>query len=373
MKVLIATDSFKDALPAKEVGMAIASGLQAGDPLIEPIVFPLADGGEGTIDVLRAHLGGHMVQVAAHDPLMRPMNASYCLIPEKKIALIEMAAASGIELLKESERHAGLTSTYGTGELILDACKKGVKSIYLGIGSSATNDAGIGMAAALGYRFLDKKGAELMPVGKNLQSIEQIDDKDCLLAPKALEVKVFCDVNNPLYGPAGAAFVYGPQKGGSKEDIQKLDASLQHFARFLEPGQAEVPGAGAAGGMGAGLLKFLDAELRSGIDLVLEITRFQEQLSGVDLILTGEGKIDNQSLEGKLISGVCRYAQAARIPVIAFCGTLAADPEAIRNLGLQAAFSIMRAPMSLEDALAQTQNGLHSLAFQLARTIRAFR
>jgi glycerate kinase len=374
MKILIAADSFKDALTARDVCKAIAYGLVQALPLSEVDPFPLADGGEGTVDILQQHLQAEEIQLEVKDPLGRPVQASYLLSADKKTAYIEMAQASGLPLLKDEERNPLYTSTFGTGQLIRHAViQQGARHILLGIGGSATNDMGIGLAAALGYRFLDGDGQRLEPLGKNLWAIQKVDRESFVLDLKQVKCTVLCDVDNPLYGPKGAAHIYGPQKGASPEDIALLDLGLKHLAQLLEQDRgielAETPGAGAAGGLGAGAMAFLGAKLQPGIETILQITGFEERVKQCDYIITGEGKIDEQSLHGKLIRGITRLAQRHQKPVIALCGKLDLAPAGIRELGLQAAFSICDGPMKLSEALGRTDELLERTAFGVGRLL----
>lgn len=373
MNILIACDSFKDALPALEVCRAIARGLQQGWPDARLTPFPLADGGEGTAQILTYHSGGQMVTKTVQGPLFKPVEAAYGLAGDGKTAFMEMAAAAGLQLLRQEERNPLKTTTYGLGELILDALSRGAARILLGIGGSATNDAGLGMATALGYRFLDEQGDGLLPIGGNLSKIRHIDCSQARFRPGEIAVEVLCDVRNPLYGSQGAAQVYAPQKGADEESVRQLDAGLQHFAGLLEEafGQdfAQQPGAGAAGGLGAGAMAFLGAALKPGIETVMAATRFEEQLRQAQLVITGEGKLDAQTLQGKLIQGIARQAGALGVPVIALCGALLASPAEITALGLQAAFSIQTRPASLSEALAATAENLEQAAFNLARVL----
>ena len=370
-RILIAPDSFKDALPAVEVSQAIARGWQMARPADELVVLPLADGGEGTLEVLTLQSDGHFEKVEVNDPLFRPVEGRLGLSGDGHTAFVEMAQAAGIQLLARAERNCLYTTTFGVGELILGALERGARRILLGIGSSATNDAGIGMASALGYRFLDERDEELRPVGENLGRIRQIDGSQLRFDPAELEVTVLCDVDNPLFGPRGAAHTYARQKGATEEGVLLLDAGLESFSTVLKGhfGRdfSQVPGAGAAGGMGAGALAFLGAMLRPGIQTVMELTGFDARLEQADLVITGEGKVDEQTLYGKLILGITRKAAARQIPVLAFCGTLEATPTQIQAIGLQTAFSLLTRPCTLEEAIAATADQLEQLAFNVAR------
>lgn len=364
--ILIACDSFKDALGAVEVCQAIAQGIQQMCSDWHCTRLPLADGGEGTADILTHLAHGQSIEVESVDPLFRPMSARYGLSHDGATAFIDMATCSGLQLLSMEERNPLLTSTYGTGLLIRDAIHRGVRSIVLGIGGSATNDAGIGMAIALGYQLLDHQGKPLRGTGAELQEISTILPPDVQFPA----IQVLCDVNNPLYGPEGAAYVYGPQKGAGPEEVQQLDHGLQHLAQLIATttGQdwSHIPGAGAAGGMGFAACAFLQADLVSGIDTVLSFAEFERHLATADLVITGEGKIDHQTKHGKLIAGVCQKASNRNIPVIAFCGSLLAEPEDIKEIGLTAAYSILNRPLSLLEALMDTQNLLSHSAANLA-------
>jgi len=370
MKILIATDAFKDALSAIEVSQAIAKGIHAAQTGAMVMQFPLADGGEGTADILTHHSKGCKLQVEVSDPLFRSVKATYGISGDGLTAFIEMAQASGIQLLTQAERNPFYTTTYGTGQLIQHAINQGVKKILLGIGSSATNDCGMGMASALGYKFWDLQGQLLQGRGGELSAVAKID------APKqnpleGIEVTVICDVENPLYGARGAAHTYGRQKGADKAMIAELDIGLRHFAAILERtfgrNYAQLKGAGAAGGMGAGTMAFLEADLRRGIDMVMDFTGFERQLKQADFVITGEGCIDEQTLNGKLIKGITQRAKQYGIPVIGICGTLLASPEQVRQIGLKAAFSILQKPTTLEAALANTAERLETLTTNIVR------
>lgn len=373
MNILIACDSFKDAAPALRVCEAIGRGWREACPHSELRLFPLADGGEGMADAMAHHLGLAPRRAQVRDPLMRPVEAVYYLSPDGRLAFIEMAQAAGLERLSAQERNPLHTTTYGLGELIAHAISQGARQIVLGLGGSATNDAGMGMAAALGWQFEGPQGAPLPPQGSQLGQVRRI------IAPQpstlaGIGFEAMCDVANPLFGPQGAARVYGPQKGAGEAEVALLDAGLAHFAAVC--GQhptapdPHTPGAGAAGGLGFGALFFLGARLQRGIDLMLDRTHFDQHLQWAHLVITGEGRLDSQTAQGKLISGVAQRAARFRKPVVALCGALEADPAAIRQLGLQAAFSIAQKPCTLEEALRATEENLQKTAFQLARVWR---
>jgi len=324
--------------------------------------MPLSDGGEGVLEILRRTLGLKPVTVAVEDPLGRTITASYGISGDGQTALVEMATASGLELLAEGERDPLKTSTYGTGQLLADAAARGARRVLLAIGGSATNDAGVGAAAALGWQFLDAGGAPVKPVGGRLNRIVRI------LPPAKLpfaRVDVLCDVTNPLYGPKGASWTYGRQKGGDDHSLAVLDEALHHIADVMErqsgrQGLAETPGAGAAGGLGFGALAFLNAELRRGVDMVMELVGFDHAAANADLIITGEGRIDGQSAQGKLIFGVCRHA--GKVPVVALCGKLDATEADINAIGLKAVYVINDGNKPLKEMLAATAENLEKTA-----------
>lgn len=373
MKILIASDSFKDALPAPEVCQAIEKGIQNADEKVETILFPLADGGEGTAGILTWHSGGQLVQAGFSDPLMRKIEAQYGVSADGRTAFIEMAQTAGLQILGAQERNCMHTTTFGTGEMIRHAIENGAKKIILALGGSATNDAGMGMATALGCRFLDKNGGEIKPVGSNLSKVMRIEKTEVMAGLDNVEFQVLCDVDNPLFGENGAASIYAPQKGANPEEVKLLDEGLRHFASVLktefQADVADLKGAGAAGGMGAGAIAFLNAKLVRGIDFVLDATGFENVLKNADLVITGEGKLDRQSLDGKLVRGVAKLAKKHKIPVIAFCGKLEIEAEQINQLGLLAAFSISQKPSSLEEAIKNTAHDLESLAFNITRLL----
>lgn len=373
MKVLIASDAFKDALSAPEVCEAIARGLQAGNSEIQPLVFPLGDGGEGTSEVLTYHSGGQIIDLDVNDPLYRTVKAQYGLSGDQKTAYIEMAAASGLQLLKQEERDPLNTSTYGTGELIRHALEQGVERVVLCIGGSATNDAGMGMAAALGYRFLDESGELLHAKGEHLGAVAHIDKSQMAFDLDAVEFITLCDVDNPLYGTNGAARVFAPQKGADEEAVEKLDAGLRQFGDKLEDlcgnAVAKVAGAGAAGGLGAGSMAFLGAHLQSGITTVMELSGFTDALASADFVVSGEGQLDAQTIGGKLVKGVAWAARGKGIPVIALCGSLVAGVEELDAIGLDAAFSIQNRPVTLYEALAETAERLEATAAMVGRML----
>ena len=377
MNVLIAMDSFKEALDATSACEAVARGILRAMPGAACRTLPLADGGEGTSAILADKLQAEKVTLTVRDPLLRPLEAAYFYAPAQRTAIVEMAAASGLQLLRPEERNPLKTSTFGTGELIADALQRGAGHILLGIGGSATNDGGMGMAAALGWQFLDAGGQVLPPTGQSLRQIAEIraaaGPAGQLASGKSARFTLICDVSNPLNGPRGASRIFAPQKGATPAAVEELEAGLRHFAALLSAyfGKdfSQIPGAGAAGGMGAGAMAFLQASIRQGAEIVLEIMEFDQALARADLVVTGEGKLDAQTLDGKLIHGICRQAALARVPVIACCGTLELKPEQLDALGLRAAFSVLKKPQPLSEALNEAAHDLEELAFNVFRTI----
>lgn len=373
MEILIALDSFKDALNSTACCTASAFGFEKSSKKIQTRIFPISDGGEGFLEVMQYHTKGELVKCTVHDPLFRIMEAGYLLSTDKKTAYIEMAAASGLQLLKPAERNCLYTTSLGTGELIYDAASKGVNKIYLGIGGSATNDAGVGLASALGYRFLDKGGKAIHPVGGKLENIHKIDDQDLRLDPGQLDVEVLCDVENPLYGPEGAAFVYGIQKGATTADLDKLDKGLRHLSELIFKWNGQevhnLKGAGAAGGAGAGARVFLGAKIKNGISTILEMCRFDSYLEKCDIVITGEGKIDKQTIYNKAVKGISTRASSKGKFVIGLCGNYDVQPGLLDAIGLDSAFAITNGPSTLKESLANTEKGLWSISYRLGKLL----
>lgn len=373
MKIVIAPDKFKGSLSAMEVCYAIESGVKKFDPTIEVIKHPLADGGEGTLAILQNYFNLKTVSVAVKNPLFKDIIATYMV--STNTAFIEMANASGLQLIDEKERNCSKTTTFGTGQLILDAVKKGYKNIVLFIGGSATNDAGIGMATAIGYNFYNNKNESINPIGKELTNITRIDKHNLIFDVNTITFTVVCDVKNPLYGTNGAAHIYGPQKGASPSEIESLDLGLKNFDRqiskFLNKEVATIPGAGAAGGLGAGAVAFLNAKMQSGIDFVMEQTGFDGVLSsGIDLIITGEGSVDKQTIEGKVIKGISERANQINIPFSIIAGVIKDKELILENLKPKSIHSIMELGVEVEDAIQNAAAHLNKIAFQLITEIK---
>jgi glycerate kinase len=352
MKIIIAPDKFKGSLTSFEVCHAIKDGIKQADQKAEIFLFPMADGGDGFAEVMKYYLQTDTIDCTTVDPLGRSISASYQWNPKAKVAIIEMAVASGLVLLKQEERNPLKTSTYGTGLLIKDAIDKGAKKIILGLGGSATNDAGTGILSALGFRFKNANDKLLEACGENLLQIKKIIPPSFV---PDIKFEIACDVQNVLYGPQGAAYVYGPQKGADANAVELLDEGLKHFAGILkkQTGEdvADLPGTGAAGGIAAGLMNFFDVALKKGIHLIIEASGIKNKIAQAGLLITGEGKIDQQTLEGKVVSELSLLAYQHKIPAAAFCGILEADNSVIKQLGLQFIQSLTSPSVSKEEAM----------------------
>lgn len=371
MNVLIAPDKFRGSLDADAVCKAIEKGVRMAVPSAIITKTPLADGGEGTALILTKSANGRLVDTEVSDPLGRTITARYGLSEDGSTAFIEMSAASGLNLLSKEEQNPLKTSTFGTGQLIAHALASGAKKIILGIGGSATTDAGVGMAAALGYRFLDKEGNELEPTGSGLQKIARIEDGAVNPLISEAEFIVACDVTNPLFGKNGAAHVYGPQKGADEEMVELLDQGLRSFSQIASAhfvsDLAETPGSGAAGGIGAGAVWFLRATLHEGVRIVMDQLGLQEKIRRADLVITGEGKADEQTLAGKVVKGLAGYCQEAGVPLALLCGTLLIRPEEAEEAGIAYATSVLNRPMDLQTAQDEAFERVAESAFYLAR------
>ena len=374
MKIVIASDSFKGSLSSIEVAESVEKGILDVLPSCNVVKVAVADGGEGTKEALCQTLGGKTVEIPVEDPIGRTINASYVILEDGITAVLEMSSASGLTLLTPSERNPMRTSTYGTGQLIADALGRGCRRFLTGIGGSATNDGGMGMLEALGYRFLDDDGNELSGIGASLSKVCRIDDSRVLQAVHESEFIVACDVDSPLYGPDGAAYVFAPQKGADPEMVRALDDGLRHFAEVtamymnssengssanLDDGEyllvngnviqdmSSMSGAGAAGGLGYAFVTFLGARLKRGVDMVLDAIGFDKMIEGADLVITGEGRIDAQTFTGKTPYGVLQRASRQNIPVIALAGLVALDASS----GFTAIRQITPPDMRLSEAM----------------------
>jgi len=375
MKIVIAPDSFKESLTSLEVASEIEAGLKRVWPDATYVKVPMADGGEGTVRSLVDATGGEIVQVEVSGPLGAKVLASYGLLGDGKTAVIEMAEASGLPLVPRDQRDPMRASTYGTGELIADAIARGVDEIILGIGGSATNDGGAGLAQALGIRFLNFGGALIGDriAGGDLDQVQAVDMSAVNPGLASVRISVACDVTNPLCGEKGASRVYGPQKGATPEMVERLDKNLEHFARVIKRSigadVADRPGAGAGGGIGAGLMAFTNAELKRGIELVVAATRLEDQMQGATLAVTGEGRVDFQTAFGKTPSGVAAAARKHGVPVVAIGGGLSEDANGVFAHGIDGLEAATANPMSLETALAHARRNLQDAAERVARLI----
>ena len=373
LKIAIAPDSFKGTLTALEAAECIERGLRRELRNISVRKIPMADGGDGTVQAIVDSTKGRFKRAKVHDPLGRQIWAKYGITGDGRIAVVEMAAASGLVLLKPSERNPMLTTTRGTGDLIRAALRTGARKILIGIGGSATNDGGMGMARALGLRFLDDDELEIPEGGGSLGKLARIDASRTNAKLGCAQIEVACDVDNPLIGPTGAARVYGKQKGASPEQIRVLDKNLKQFARIVQSDLRvdvnRVPGAGAAGGLGAGLMAFLGAKLRPGVDVVADAIGLSKRLSGCDLVITGEGRTDRQTLHGKAPLGVIREARKQGIPVIVISGSIGPGAEKLLDHGAEAYFGALNEPMDEEEIKRLGPKPLEDCAAHAARTM----
>ncbi|GAI84971.1 unnamed protein product, partial [marine sediment metagenome] len=349
MKIVVAPDSFKGSLTAVEVSEAIEQGVREIFPEAEIVKIPMADGGDGTVQCLVNATGGEILREKVTGPLGDEVLASYGILGDKKTAVIEMAEASGLTLIPENKRNPLITTTYGTGQLIKAALDQGCRKMIIGIGGSATNDGGAGMVQALGAKLLDKDREEIGFGGGELKKVNRIDISNLDNRLSDTKVLVASDVNNPLCGPKGASRIYGPQKGATPGMIKKLDESLAHFAKLvkrdLHKDIKNIPGAGAAGGLGASLIAFLDAELRPGIEIMIEIVKLEQAIKDTDLVITGEGKIDSQTIYGKAPIGVAKIAKKYSIPVIAVAAIIGDDADIVHQYGIDNLIKVSEPPM----------------------------
>ena len=369
MRIVIAPDSFKGCLNALNVARAMSRGAQRVYPASVIDLIPMADGGEGTVEAILSAVSGEQIESKVTDPLGRPITAAYGLIDKGRTAIIEMAAASGLTLLHDQEKNPRITSTQGTGELIRDALDRGVKKILLGIGGSATNDGGAGLAVALGVRLLDVQGNELPPGGAALADLSNIDMSG--LDPRLSQVKieVACDVQNPLCGSEGASAVYGPQKGANPDDIRVLDRALENFGERLSKiagvNLLKLTGGGAAGGLGAGVVGFLGAKLRPGSQMVLEVANAEEKIKRADLVLTGEGRTDYQTAYGKAPAGVATLAKKFDVPVLVVSGSVEGPPDLLADVGVASCFSVSERPATMEEAYRNAEDQLERAVWRI--------
>lgn len=370
MKIVIAPDSFKESLSAIQVARAIQRGMRQVFPDAHYLCLPMADGGEGTVDAMVAASLGSRIETTVRSPLGQPIDAHFGWLADSQTAVIEMAAASGLHLVPLSQRNPLHTSSFGTGELILRALDRGARRIILGIGGSATNDGGAGMMQALGARLLDKHHHALPPGGAALQQLQCIDLSGLDPRLASTQTQVACDVDNPLCGERGASAIFGPQKGATPAMVSQLDNALQRYGEqiALTTGVAvlNAPGAGAAGGMGAALKGLLRAELRPGIEIVTEALDLDQAVQDASLVITGEGRIDSQTIYGKTPIGVARVAKRYSIPVIALAGSMSEDYAVVHEHGLDAVFSVLPRVTTLPEALQQAEVNLTTAARNIA-------
>ena len=420
MKILIAIDSFKGSLSSKEAGEAIKSGILRVIPDAEVLISPLADGGEGTVETLVEALGGSLETVRVKGPLFQEVEAHYCILSESekfqaeiksdthrktlpenpskahsevyseapsetdsqyspkdgKLAVMEMSQASGITLVSPEERNPLKTGSYGVGEMILDAYYKGCRRFLIGIGGSATNDGGIGMLSALGFRFTKEDGEEILPIGEGLKDLTRIENTSVPEGLLQCSFQIACDVENPLYGENGSSLIFGFQKGGNKEMLSQMDLWMKHYSELVKEynpaANPEAPGSGAAGGLGFAFRSFLQGELKSGVSLILEETKLSEKMQGADLVITGEGRLDEQSAMGKAPIGVAKLAKEQGIPVIAFAGAVTEGAKACNQAGIDAYFPILREIITLENAMKK-ETAKMNLADTVEQVMRLYR
>lgn len=374
MKIVIAPDSFKESLSAFDVACEIEAGCREIFPAANYLKIPVADGGEGTVDALIAATKGRTIEVLVTGPRGEPTPAFYGFLGDGVTAVIEMAAASGLALLSPEQRNPMLTSTYGTGQLIRIALNAGAKKFIIGLGGSATNDGGAGMLQALGGHLLDKNGNEIPLGGGGLAHLTEINLDQLDYRIKTSTFQIACDVSNPLLGPQGASAIFGPQKGATPEMVEQLDANLSHFSQLIYQTHgidlASRPGTGAAGGTSLCLIAFMNGQLRPGVDIVIDAVGLDAAVADADLVITGEGRIDSQSIRGKTPVGVARIAKKHGVPVIAIGGGLADDTAVVHQHGIDAVFATVNRPCSLEMALRDARSNLRSAARNIAACLK---
>ncbi|MBR4973369.1 MAG: glycerate kinase [Clostridia bacterium] len=375
MKVIVAIDSFKVSLTSLQAGNAVKDAICRLHGDAEVLVKPLADGGEGTVEALAETSNAYMVETEVHGPLMKPVTAKYCILNDTNTAVIEMASASGITLISSDERNPLETTTYGVGEIIKDAIKRGCRRFIIGIGGSATNDGGTGMLTALGYEFLDKNNTPIVLGAKGLQNLHSINMDKVLPELKDCHFNIACDVTNPLCGKDGCSAVYGPQKGATTDMIKDMDTWLENYSKIAKTisskADKDYAGAGAAGGLGFAFLSFTNAVLKSGIKIILEETNMENAIKTADIVVTGEGRLDSQTVMGKAPIGVAKLAKKYGKKVIAFSGCVTDDAEVCNEHGIDAFFPILRGVATLEEAL-DTDNAYKNLsatAYQVFRLL----
>lgn len=364
MTILIACDKFKNSLSAIKVCTAIANGLKHINANLEILIHPMADGGDGTLAVLQEHIELHLHKIETINPLNKNIQASYASFGDT--AYIELAKASGIELIKKEDFNPMITTTIGTGYLVKDAIINGFKNIVISIGGSCTTDAGLGIAHALGFTFLDSSGDELVPSGGTLSQIKSIIKPDERFN---CQFTILCDVDNPLFGPNGAAYVFGPQKGASEDQVKALDEGLEHIAKLIQSFNnkniGSIKGGGAAGGISAGLNGLLDAEIKSGFDYLSSLSKLEDKIASADIVITGEGQLDKQSFSGKVVGEIQALCHKHTKPVIAIVGNSTLSPEECKLKGIINVFSVMNLAKDLDDAISHTESFLYKIALKL--------
>lgn len=375
MKVVVSIDSFKGSLSSVMAGNAVKEAVLRLDKTADVKVLPLADGGEGTVDAFCSLPDAEPVEVKVNNPLMQPVTARYCILNKTNTAVIEMAAASGLTLIENEQRNPLNTTTFGVGELINDAIKRGCRRFIVGIGGSSTNDGGVGMLSALGFQFLDKNGRPIELGGKGLKELCKIKTENVVPELKGCTFKIACDVKNPLLGENGCSAVFGPQKGATPKMVADMDLWLKNYSEIAKcvssKADANYPGAGAAGGLGFAFLSFLNAELKSGIDIVLDETGIEEYIKDADVVVTGEGRLDAQTAMGKAPIGVARLAKKHGKRVIAFSGCVTKETEILNEHGIDAFFPILREVTTLDQAM-QTDNAYYNLSATAYQVFRIF-
>lgn len=373
MNVLIAMDSFKGSLSSLQAEAAVRAGILRVDPKTVVTCVPIADGGEGTVDAILSAVGGQRIKTVCSDPLGRQIEGEYGILPDGT-AVIEIAAAAGLHLLTETERDPIRTSSYGVGEMILDAVNRGARSFLIGLGGSSTNDGGIGMLQALGYELLDSEGRSVPRGAKGLKKIHTISTAKRNPLLVECNFRIACDVKNPLCGASGASAVFGPQKGADEFAVMQMDRWMSSYGALvtavLPSSNTAAPGAGAAGGLGFAFMSFLGAKRLRGIDVVMDVCRMEEQIRDSDLVITGEGRLDGQTEAGKAPWGIATLAKKYRKPVIAICGSLGENAAACNQYGIDACFSVISSPCSLEDAMKNAEKNLSDTAEQVFRLLR---
>jgi glycerate kinase len=375
MKIVVAPDSFKGSISSTQIAEAVEKGIQKIDPSITVLKVPVADGGEGTVEALVCASQGKIIPVKVTGPLLNKVDAFYGISGDGQTAFIEMAAASGLALLNRSEYNAMKTTTFGTGELILHALDHGCRNIIIGLGGSATNDGGAGLLQALGLRLLDHNHSDLAVGGGSLGDLSAFELSQFDTRIKETSFILACDVENPLCGSQGASAIFGPQKGASPAEVLILDDGLRHFADIIEQELnkqvAEIPGAGAAGGMGAGLMAFLDARIVKGIDLIIEVSGLAASIADADCVITGEGKIDHQTAFGKTPLGIAQLAKKYNIPVIGIAGSLGQDLDQLYEMGFTSLFAIADRPMTLDESMHGAKQLIEKVTVNIVRLFMA--